>query len=220
MLTPTRLLHLLSPNHSLQCGDIGETLCKDCRDLLWYPECCVGCKSMSNGYETCQKCKSRTSLHALICISDYAETARELVHKMKYGPSRTSAEAIARAMYEKAFSIEIPGLIVSYIPSSPERIRERGFDHARYIAQSYAKLSGFTLSKLLERTNRKHQVGASRKTRLTQMHDVFKAVEQIPENVLLIDDVYTTGATLESAAKALKKAGTKHVYGLVFARAL
>lgn len=105
------------------------------------------------------------------------------------------------------------------VPSSPLRVRQRGFDHSVTLVKEVAKLSGLPHRNVLARTNDLRQVGASKKQRQEQIQGAFRlkrSRKEIPEHVILVDDVITTGATLSEAAKILKDAGVKQVDALTF----
>lgn len=107
------------------------------------------------------------------------------------------------------------------IPTATARVRERGFDHARLIAKYFATSHRRGLYGNLKRLGQSRQVGSKRETRLKQLENSFVVVrsrELRGKTVLLVDDVMTSGATIESAANCLKRAGIHKVYALVFAQ--
>lgn len=132
---------------------------------------------------------------------------------MKFDLRRSLCGVFGAEMVQK---LGIPPVdVVTYIPTAPRRVRERGFDHARIIARSAAKQGNLPFKRLLERTSSIRQVGAGRALRLRQMNNVFEVAD--PQHVkgkqiLLVDDVVTTGATIESAAAVLRSAGARRVY--------
>jgi predicted amidophosphoribosyltransferase len=99
----------------------------------------------------------------------------------------------------------------------------RGFDQAALIARSLASKKGLTYVSALQRTTQADQIGKRRADRLKQMAGSFRMVAPAKvrgATVLLVDDVLTTGATLESAAAELRRCGAKHVDAVVVARHL
>ena len=110
------------------------------------------------------------------------------------------------------------------VPLHPERLRERGFNQATMLARSLAKLAGLPVDErsLTRRAHTtRHRVGMDARARRESVEDAFEVhrprlVEN--ERILLIDDVYTTGATASSCAKALKAAGAQEVFVLTVAR--
>lgn len=211
------LLSLLASDNCISCGGSGAVLCQNCIDILWYPPSCFICGRINESSLTCNGCKSKTPLTSLNFSSEYAELAKVLVRTMKFRPSRIAARDISRALHSE-LSLG-SGTVVTYVPTPSSRIRERGFDHARLIARLYSRRINTPFKQLIERKHDVRQVGANKTMRIEQMKGAFEFKgHKIPDKVLLIDDVVTTGATIESAARALKKAGVKEVHGIVFAR--
>lgn len=126
---------------------------------------------------------------------------------------------------------------LAIIPARKEALRTRGFDHMKEVGLHLARSSGLPLLDLLEVNERSDQRGLSASGRQRNMRDSFvpkapaytagvldgrigavDARPHLPERVILIDDVFTTGATLTSAAATLKDMGIKKVFGLTVAR--
>jgi ComF family protein len=108
------------------------------------------------------------------------------------------------------------------VPTATSHVRERGYDQARLLAREISRQGRYTYLDCLSRVGQTRQVGASRERRQRQLRGVFRA--SVPDRVqnrliLLVDDVATTGSTLEIAAYALKSAGVRNIEALVFARA-
>lgn len=111
--------------------------------------------------------------------------------------------------------------LVTSAPTAGRRSRARGWDQAKLIAKSYAKENRLKYKSLLIRTSSFDQIGATRSERTKASQRFFRPNRKVlirNHAVILIDDIVTTGATLDSAAKELKSAGAKEVHGLVFAR--
>jgi ComF family protein len=114
------------------------------------------------------------------------------------------------------------GTIVSHVPTVHSRIRLRGYDQAQLIAKLVAKKQRLTYADVLRRTKSTRQVGSTRSKRFQQLHGAFAAHKPrrlVGTHILLIDDVLTTGATLESAAETLRLAGVKKIDAAVIAHA-
>lgn len=113
-----------------------------------------------------------------------------------------------------------PETIVVPVPTTPSRIRERGYDHMLLIAKHVARARGLKCQQLVQRRTNTKQRQASAKTRIAQAKQAFVVNEKLDPSVpyVLVDDVITTGATIRYAAKALRDAGAKHVWVAVVAR--
>jgi ComF family protein len=112
--------------------------------------------------------------------------------------------------------------LVTYSPISKERLNWRGFNQAELLAKNVSTGLGLTCTNLLYKENNTiAQVGHSRRERIANVKDKIKYIggsEVANRKVLIIDDVYTTGATLDECAKVLRKAGYREVWGLVLSR--
>jgi ComF family protein len=145
-----------------------------------------------------------------------------LIYKLKFARARAAADAIAAVMGEALPYFSDP-VIVTHVPTATRRIRQRGYDHAQLIAKALARQQGLTYSSLLARQGQTRQVGADKKTRSQQLEAAFRPLHgymSAGAHILLIDDVVTTGASLEAAARVLKQAGAKQIDAAVFAQKL
>lgn len=218
-----RLFELIAPDDCVVCGDEGSLLCEACRisELIVPAPACFRCGAVSRGGVTCQKCRKSSPLSFVWAASSYEGPAKELVALYKYQSKRSAASPLASAMMGVVDRPTLDKCLVTSIPTSSRRIRQRGFDHARRLAEEIAKSSPFDYHKLLLREFDVHQVGATKAIRRQQvagMFEVLDAQKVRGGTVLLVDDVLTTGATLEEAARTLKRAGAKEVGAVVFAR--
>ena len=142
----------------------------------------------------------------------------ELVAAMKFDADRQGADDIGRIL---ARNYSGPAFdVATYVPTDPKSVRHRSYDHAQRIVESFAAEYGCERTRLLSRKPGVRQKGSSRVRRQKQMEGVFRPVNihlSSGATVLVIDDVLSTGATLESAAKTLKQAGAKQVLAMVAA---
>jgi predicted amidophosphoribosyltransferase len=165
----------------------------------------------------------------------YEGSARALVHALKFdaalpvagvmaahmaanlpadfrGPSRSGAPPSPAGP---------PPLAVVPVPPHRRRVRRRGFDPAALIAAALAARAGLPLSACLQRTDHGHrQVGAGRHLRRSAGRFAARATAAPPRLVVLVDDVHTTGATLDACAKALKERGAEWVGAATYVRTL
>lgn len=155
----------------------------------------------------------------------HAGVARQLVHGLKYGDRTDLAPWMAGWMLRAGAELFTPGQQVVPIPLHWRRFMSRRFNQAAELARHIARMRGLTFApELLVRTRRtRQQVGLGESQRLANVRAAFAVpaaarVRVAGAAVLLIDDVYTTGATVSSAARALKRAGAARVDVLTFAR--
>jgi len=162
----------------------------------------------------------------------YAGPARALVAALKF----EGALALADLMAAQIAAAAPPGLlrgtdgkaageggagILVPVPAHPIRARRRGFDQAERLAQALARRTGLPLDACLRRAGAAEpQSRATRAGRVRAGRIVLGATGPVPARPVLVDDVHTTGATLDAAARALKRAGARHVTAVTYARTL
>lgn len=217
-----KLIAWVAPQDCITCGNEGSLLCDWCKPdaIEPLPERCYNCLKVSSASRVCLKCRPKSKLGNVWAVAQYKGAAKALVLRLKYG--RASSAAMIMAEYlDCTLPYFEPQTIITHIPASSNRVRMRGYDQAALIAQCLAKKRGLLHVRLLARIGQQQQVGANRKQRLEQLQNSFRAFKpgllgRTP--IVLIDDVLTTGATLETAAKALRQAGAKRISAAVFAQ--
>lgn len=221
----------LAPPECLACGAEGETLCSSCAISVIVPfgSRCFDCAALTPNARTCERCRPGAPSSVWI-TTNYDDVAQDLIHKFKLGQQRVAAEPISRLMAATYLSfaqqndaLQSQGYLVVPVPTAASRIRQRGFDHADLLARSVARRLNLPCSKALRRVGSERQLGTNRTKRLAQQEGkymVYKRELIVGRNILLVDDVTTTGATLRVATKVLRAAGAKHVDALVFAKRL
>lgn len=150
----------------------------------------------------------------------YEGVAKSLVWRLKFGSARAASGEMAKMIADK-YNLSASTLLVP-VPTATSRKRLRGYDQAQLLAREIARIERVPYHNGLRRLGQHKQVGASRRQRLTQLDSAFRVSGKSllkGAHIVLIDDVVTTGATLEAAAKTLKAAGAKRVEAIVFAQA-
>jgi competence protein ComFC len=142
---------------------------------------------------------------------------QKMLHGLKYNFYHDLARTLVEVMAVKALEHRtlFADAVVTFVPLSRKRERWRGFNQAKLLAQGVGRLRGLPVKQLLERKENRHsQVGLDRQGRLTNLRNTISAAAgDLPPKVIVIDDVVTTGATLEECAAALKAGGVQRVYG-------
>lgn len=220
----------LAPPVCVGCGVEGSALCEACgaSELLPFGERCYKCSALSPRSRTCPA--HRTGSPRYVWIStDYGGAAKVLLQKYKFNHLRTAANPLSAHLaatlrtYNDSNSLAKAGYLVVAVPTASGRVRERGFDHAALLAKTTAGRLALAYSPLLARLGQARQVGATRAQRMAQQTGTYRVTRPYlvaGRNILLIDDVVTTGATLRAATAALRAAGARHVDALVFAKSL
>jgi ComF family protein len=199
-----RILSIIAPHDCLGCGKEGKLLCFSC--LASLPE--VSPKRLQSPYLT----EVRSASH-------YKGVAKELVWKLKSSGAQEAARIMATCML-KHFTKSKNSLIV-HVPTATSRVRQRGYDQASLLARELAKQSKLPCLSCLIRTGQAHQVGAGREQRLSQLNNAFRLKSSLlikNAHIILVDDVVTTGATLEIVASLLKQAGASKIEAITFAQ--
>jgi ComF family protein len=221
----------IAPPICLLCGSEGTSLCLSCaaNNIIPYGERCFNCSALSPLGRTCQKCRHLNAPRSVWVATDYQGASKTLIQAYKFNHQREAVRPVASLMVETFLNFnsdqgirETKYLIVP-VPTATSRVRERGFDHSALLARHIARKLGLRYSHAMKRLGQSRQVGKTRAERLRQVEDkyVTKNAQEIRgRNILLIDDVVTTGATLTAAAQALRKAGARRVDALVFAKRL
>lgn len=214
------LFNIIAPHQCLVCESEGDLLCEECALLLTsLPERCYLCERWSEGYRTCTRCRARSPLYSVYTAVQYEGAAKDLLHALKFSRAKAGARTIARMLSSVCPAMQSDTL-VTYVPTAPNRVRERGYDQAALIAKEFSRISRVPCCALLARRGSQRQVGQTRQIRKQQMADAFRPLNTIDlqgKHILIIDDVLTTGATCEAAANTLRKAGAKHVSAAIFA---
>jgi predicted amidophosphoribosyltransferase len=153
-------------------------------------------------------------LDRCLALLSYAGAGRELIARLKYRNSRASVRWLAVAM---AALVDEPVDVVTWIPTTPLRRRERGFDQAELLARAVARTLRRPCARLLVRGAGPPQTGADAFTR-RYSRPKLSPVRAVAGSLVMVDDVMTTGATLTAAAHTLRGAGANRVIGLVAAR--
>lgn len=170
----------------------------------------------------CRRCDEETFTSARAC-GIYEGALRASILSLKREPYVSAR--VARLMFEtqRRPPLDAATLIVP-VPLHPARLRERGFNQAAELGRALAKLSGlkldeWSLARVLH-TGR-HRAGMDARSRRESVEDAFEVARPRlirGESVLLVDDVFTTGATVSACATALKAAGARDVFVLTLAR--
>lgn len=212
-----KALQILAPHLCLGCGKIGWLLCESCRyDIVSEPfSGCLVCRTPTvDGI--CLK--HRNPIDAAWIVGERDEVLGKIIDAFKFERCQGAYVDLTKIILE-ILPILPDNVAVTSVPTVRAHVRERGYDHAQLIAVELARRRSLPYRALLQRQTNDRQRGAGRKDRFTQAERAFSArMKTVPEAVLLVDDVVTTGATLHFAAKALKDAGVETVFVAAIAK--
>lgn len=227
--TRNYVLDLLFPVFCLSCGKEGFWLCSSCLKKINFcrRQICPVCKKADKEGKVCPPCQSKSSLSQLIVAADYQnELIQKIIHLLKYNFAYEIRSAF-HDILDKFFGIKplkLPGDgLVIPIPLHKKRFRFRGFNQAQIIGEELAGIFNFKIIidnlRRIKYTQPQVELKAqARKINIISAFALENPLEISGKSVILIDDVYTTGSTMNEAAKVLKKAGAKEIIGFVIAR--
>lgn len=202
-------LDLICPHTCIGCGAIGEILCECCKNniLVDHLNYCPACKRLTPDGD-CKHC----ALPSCFMVGWRDELIFEMVESYKYHSVRALSDVFAELL--DGILPEIDGqVVVVPLPTIKKHVRERGFDHMQMIAKKLAKKRGWKVGNVLKRAKNTVQVGANREVRLVQAAEAYEICGRIQPDTtyVIIDDVWTTGASMKVATKKLQRAGASKV---------
>lgn len=223
----------LFPKKCVQCRSFGSYLCAGCFTRLDYdvPLICGVCGKRAVGGLTHPGCQGRYTIDGIFAALVFRGVCKKLVYQFKFQPNLNDLrKMMGELMYEGLIQQEVAVDILNKndfvfipIPLTRERLRMRGYNQAELLSR---ELSRFflapTLNALMRIKRTTSQVGKTRDERRENIKDAFalrvdQHVDVQKKIGILVDDVVTSGATMNEAARILKKAGFKKVYGVAFA---
>lgn len=208
------VLEIILPITCVFCAREGESICLDCRSTF----------DLAGKYEQFNS----TRLNRLYSALSYQEKrVSKLIQMFKYKPYvRVLASSLALIISDYFQMLEQkPGqdFVLVPVPTSKKKLRLRGYNPAAEISCELAKIWGLTVvdNALIKARKTLAQTELSETERRENVKGAFRVGDSAPiknKPVFLVDDVFTTGATMEECARILKKAGAKQVWGIAIAR--
>ncbi len=219
-------LDLLFPQHCVGCGKEGEFLCYSCRQSLpgITPPLCPRCGRPQPSGILCPGCVGWSAqIDGIRSPFRFDGAMREAVHQLKYRNLRALAVPLAKLLQDYLFTDPVPAEVLVPVPLHRKRLRERGYNQSSLLARQLGKLANLPIVDdcLIRQRHAPPQARtATVEERQSNVTDAFTChdLRLRDKQVLLIDDVSTSGATLDACAAALKAAGATSVWGLVMAR--
>lgn len=211
--------------HKCVCGKWGVLLCDECRSQIRVDKTglCPVCKRISEFGRTCPACRHRSQLTGVMILGPHKGVLKDLIWKYKYHFVTDLVVSLAALVGERYGDfLREKRFLITYAPISRSRLNWRGFNQAQLLAESVASKLELNCVKTLHKADKVDaQVGHTRRERLQNIKNRISYAGEdtiVNRKILIIDDVYTTGATLEECAKVLRKAGYREVWGLVLSR--
>jgi ComF family protein len=218
-------LDLLFPRWCVGCGREGDFICPSCLRSLprIVPPLCPQCGLPQSSDTLCPSCLGgQAEINGIRAPFRFEGVVRQAVHQLKYRNLRALAGPLARLLSDYLLTNPLPADVLVPVPLHPKRLRERGYNQSRLLAKELGKLTGLPVVDdclVRERHSLPQARTASVVERRANVASAFSCRRRLEgERVILIDDVATSGATLDACARALKQAGAGSVWGLVLAR--
>ncbi|MFC1932071.1 ComF family protein [Chloroflexota bacterium] len=219
-------LNFLFPKWCIGCGKEGNFICYSCRSSLprVMPPLCPRCGRPQPSGILCPSCVSwQAEIDGIRSPFRFDGVMRQAIHQLKYKNLRALAVPLAQLLNDYLVTNPMPGEALVPVPLHRKRLRERGYNQSSLLAKELGKLTNLPVVDdcLIRQQPTLPQARTSTvEERQSNVADAFACCNQRlrDKQVLLIDDVSTSGATLDACAVALKAAGVASVWGLVLAR--
>ena len=178
---------------------------------------CIACNRLTTPMWLCNTCK--LPYEKAWVVGERKDTLQRLIGLYKFERAKSAYKDLADLLLDTLPELPL-GTVIVPIPTVSSHIRERGYDHMLLIAKYIARARGLSCQRLLYRKTNTKQRQATAAQRVAQAKQAFGVTGQIEPNrpYLLLDDVFTTGATIKYASRVLSEAGAKHIWVAVIAR--
>lgn len=199
-------------------------LCNSCLDKInIIKNCCKKCSEELNDFtEFCLNCKdAKRNFDRVYSVATFDKVAKDIVYKFKYGKNVYMSDCIIPFLLDKVSEINLKEIdLITSIPLSQERLKERGFNQAKILSDKLSKELNIESCDVLKRIkNTPTQTSLTKLERKQNLVNAFIVEDKQKikdKNILVIDDIITTGATFDEVAKLLKSKGANKVFGLTF----
>lgn len=214
------------PRRCVGCGKIGGFLCPQCLGKLprILPPLCPNCGRPQASGIVCPSCwQRRTEINGIRSPFRFDEVIRKAIHELKYRNLRAISPCLAELLAAYLKSNPLPGEALICVPLHPRRLKERGYNQSSLLARELGRRIDLPVIEdcLIRVKQVQPQVRAvDVEERRRNVADAFVCRDEKVNGrqIILIDDVCTSGATLESCAAALKNKRATSVWGLTLAR--
>lgn len=219
------VLDILYPPACPSCGRLGYAICPSCRSAI-VPIVSGDCRICNRPLEYGDICASCFAgphhLERVYAATTYSGPIRDVIARFKYGNNRPLAGELAAIMARRLAGEAITSSLIVPVPLHRRRAKERGYNQSELLARGLAKLLQLPVAtRALERiVDTRSQVGLKENERLANVKNAFRADPALVagQDLLIVDDISTTGATLAACARECKRAGAKTVRAAVVGR--
>lgn len=227
---------LLFPPRCQVCGEMDDDLmCETCRDGIEFitaPYCgCCGVPLPPTGHapERCAECRQSRTFRGARAVGLHVGSLREAILRYKFDGRRRLARPLAEMLGGVFEAEQVEGLSLSAaaalvpVPLYPARRAWRGFDQAELLCRHLSELTALptwpdVLARILDTRPQVELSGRQRRENVRGAFEARKTYRLKGKSLILVDDVFTTGATLSECARVLRRAGATEVYALTISR--
>lgn len=223
-----QIFSIFVPPICAHCKRSGSLICAECKARLPYlngPICLRCGRPQMREVDQCWNCRhNSSSLQQVRATFTFDEPIKSIIYELKYHSVFALAEPLVELMLAHPVTWQNPAEMVIPIPLHPKRQRKRGYNQSALLAKQLNRHWHIPLDeKALQRVRyTRPQVGLNHAERQLNVADAFIANQNRVggKHIMLIDDVFTTGATMSAAADALAQAGARSVVGYCVARTI
>ena len=199
-------------------------ICERCEPLFeraQLPFCKKCGQKLESEDENCASCFGKSFyFESNVSVFVYDELMRDLLHDMKFRNKKRIATGLG-LLFAKYIEIPNEDYILTWLPMHPKKQKERGFNQAEVMAKEIAKALGVTCRNIIRRViDTPAQSGLHPKLRQENVKGVFEIIKGLSvqgASIVIIDDIFTTGASVNECAKVLKEGGAKKIYAKTLA---
>lgn len=220
------LLDLLFPPRCVVCRRVGTWLCPECGNRLprLSGPVCPRCGAPTSNGTACRACQEAPlRLEGIRSVAPFRGLIRAAIHYLKYRHARELADPLGELMARYWQENPLPAEVIVPVPLHPSRLQRRGYNQAALLAWALSRRIGLPMDEeaLCRVRATASQMRLYAADRRRNVEDAFRCTtdRMSGRQVLLVDDVCTTGATLEACADALRQGGAREVWALTLARA-
>lgn len=205
------LLSTVAPHICSGCQEYGTVLCKSCINDIISEDFgrCIWCLRPTAAMHQCGTCSRTIKTAGAWVAGERTEVLKRVLNDYKFEAKREAASVLA-SLLDAIVPLLPARTVVSWVPTAPAHIRQRGFDHAARLARACAKVRGLPCRPLLIRQRSESQHTLGRAARAKAASQAFRLKHhEIPPHILFIDDILTTGETMRACVKLLRDAGAE-----------
>ncbi len=216
------------PKNCLNCRAEGAWLCESCSDSLFFINArfCPFCETPAALFGVCDKCRGAIGAQKVFSLFLYSDQlAQKIIKNFKYRYLQDIVKDLEplyrKFIYKYKMLLEIkPDSVLVPVPLHWYKERERGFNQAKEIAKIISKILDLPVDDkiIAKKSLTKNQADIKMEERFANLSGAFKILKSPPKNIILVDDVFTTGSTIKEIAFVLRSVGAENIQAITFAR--